>query len=122
MTELEKTPDKLFYTIGEVSRMLDEPVPTLRYWVENYVGFRPRTNKKGNRLFTPSDIKKLKSLKYLVREKKMTLKGAFESLKKNPENIDRNTELFERLNSIKTKMQELQQFLSEKGKDSHSHT
>jgi DNA-binding transcriptional MerR regulator len=42
---------------------------------------RPATNKKGNRLYTMSDIENFKKIYHLVKEKGFTLKGARVELK-----------------------------------------
>ncbi len=118
----EAKPEKLFYTIGEVSKLLGETVPTLRYWTEQFPMLKPRTNKKGNRLFTPEDIELLKRIQFLLREKKMKIKGARESLKLKPDGVARNTELLERLNQVKSTLLSLQQILQEKSKEQSSKT
>ncbi len=118
----EAKAEKLFYTIGEVSKLLGETVPTLRYWTEQFPMLKPRTNKKGNRLFTPEDIELLKRIQFLLREKKMKIKGARESLKLKPDGVARNTELLERLNQVKSTLLSLQQILHEKSKEQSSKT
>ncbi len=41
--------------------MLQVPVSTIRFWENEFDILKPAKNKKGNRLFTPEDIKNLRS-------------------------------------------------------------
>ncbi len=76
----EKSVEKLFYTIGEVSEILGVPVSTVRFWENEFDILKPRKNKKGNRLFMPQDLRNLKIIHTLVKEKGMTLSGAKKQL------------------------------------------
>ena len=71
----EKKVEKLYYSIGEVAEMLEVPVSTVRFWENEFDILKPMKNKKGNRLFTPADIKNLKIIHHLVKEEGMTLAG-----------------------------------------------
>jgi DNA-binding transcriptional MerR regulator len=76
----EKMVEKLFYSIGEVAEMLNVPVSTVRFWENEFDILKPRKNKKGNRLFMPEDLKNLKIIHHLLKEKGMTLAGAKKQL------------------------------------------
>jgi DNA-binding transcriptional MerR regulator len=76
----EKPVEKLFYSIGEVSDILEVPVSTIRFWENEFDILKPRKNKKGNRLFMPEDLKNLKIIHHLLKEKGMTLAGAKKQL------------------------------------------
>ena len=65
--------EKLFYTMGEVAEMFDVNQSLIRYWESQFRVLRPKRNKKGNRLFTPEDIRNLKLIYHLVKERGMTL-------------------------------------------------
>ena len=54
----EKKIEKLYYSIGEVSGMLDVPVSTVRFWENEFDILKPMKNKKGNRMFTANDVEK----------------------------------------------------------------
>jgi DNA-binding transcriptional MerR regulator len=97
----ERKIEKLFYAIGEVAEMLDVPVSTVRFWENEFDILKPRKNKKGNRLFMPDDIKNLKIIYHLVKEKGMTLAGAKKQLSANWEETDYKYEISQSLNNIK---------------------
>ena len=97
----ERKVEKLFYAIGEVAEMLDVPVSTVRFWENEFDILKPRKNKKGNRLFMPDDIKNLKIIYHLVKEKGMTLAGAKKQLSARWEETDYKYEINQSLNNIK---------------------
>src|SRR4051812_44184895 len=72
----EKPIQKMYYTIGEVATMLKVNTSHIRFWSKQFDVIKPATNKKGNRLFTVSDIENFKVIFHLVKEKGFTLKGA----------------------------------------------
>jgi DNA-binding transcriptional MerR regulator len=97
----EKKVEKLFYSIGEVSEMIHVPISTVRFWENEFDILKPRKNKKGNRLFTPEDIKNLKIIHHLVKEKGMTLAGTKKQLSEKWEETDYKNEIRESLKNIK---------------------
>ncbi|MBA4323170.1 MAG: MerR family transcriptional regulator [Odoribacter sp.] len=98
----EKKVEKLFYSIGEVAGMLNVPVSTVRFWENEFDILKPRKNKKGNRLFTPADIKNLKIIHHLVKEKGMTLAGAKKQISGKWEETDYKYEISQSLKSIRS--------------------
>lgn len=105
MEDTDKS-SKLYYTIGEVAEMFQESVPTIRFWENHFKILKPKKNKKGNRLFTPEDIKNLKVIVYLLRERGLTIKGANLEIMKNQDSIERNADLANRLRRIKSLLNE----------------
>jgi DNA-binding transcriptional MerR regulator len=103
----EKKVEKLYYSIGEVAAMFDVPVSTIRFWENEFDILKPMKNKKGNRLFTPADIKNLKILHHLVKEEGMTLSGAKKKLSEKFEETDYKYEINESLQKIKSILLEL---------------
>jgi DNA-binding transcriptional MerR regulator len=97
----EKKVEKLFYSIGEVAEMLNVPISTVRFWENEFDILKPRKNKKGNRLFTAGDIKNLKIIHHLVKEKGMTLAGTKKQLSAKWEETDYKYEIGQTLQNIK---------------------
>jgi len=98
----EKMIEKLYYSIGEAAEMLNVPVSTVRFWENEFDILKPMKNKKGNRLFTPSDIKNLKIIHHLLKEEGMTLSGVKRKLSGRWEETDYKYEINESLQKIKT--------------------
>lgn len=108
---------KIFYSMGEVSEMLDVNPSLLRFWEKKFDILRPKKNKKGNRMFTPEDIRNLKIIYHLVKENGMTLAGAQKRLKQNRADIEREMELSERLHAIKAILLEVKQRIDDETDD-----
>ena len=98
----EKKIEKLYYSIGEVAEMLEVPVSTVRFWENEFEILKPMKNKKGNRLFTPQDIKNLRIIHRLVKEEGMTLSGAKKKLSEKWDETDHKFEITESLEKIKS--------------------
>jgi DNA-binding transcriptional MerR regulator len=93
--------EKLFYSIGEVAEILDVPISTVRFWENEFEILKPMKNKKGNRLFTPADLKNLRIIHRLVKEEGMTLTGARKRLSEKWDDTDRRFEISESLGKIR---------------------
>lgn len=106
--------EKLYYTIGEVADILSENTSLVRFWAEKFPDFiKPARNKKGNRLFTADDLKNLKVIHYLVKERGMTLEGAAKRMKDNKEGVDKSVEVINRLNVVKDELIRISKGLNE---------
>lgn len=68
--------EKLYFSISEVSRIVDEESYVLRYWEKEFPFLSPRKNNAGNRAYTLKDIKTVKAIQHLLRNQKMTLAEA----------------------------------------------
>ena len=88
---------KRYYGIGEVSSMFKVNVSLIRFWENEFDILKPKKNGKGDRLFRPEDIKNLQLIHLLLREKKYSIAGAKDFLKKNK----KNEEAFAVIESLK---------------------
>jgi len=103
----EKKTEKLFYSIGEVAGILNVPVSTVRFWENEFDILKPRKNKKGNRLFMPEDLKNLRIIHHLVKEKGMTLAGAKKQVAEKWQETDYKFEVRESLTGIRELLAEI---------------
>ncbi|KQR91090.1 transcriptional regulator [Chryseobacterium sp. Leaf180] len=106
-------PDKLYYSIGEVARAFDVNASLIRYWEGEFPVIKPKKNKKGNRYFTPEDIKNLQIIYHLVKEKGYTLDGAKIALTTNSR-ISETVTLIDRLEFVKAELLKLKDSLADK--------
>lgn len=106
-------PDKLYYSIGEVANAFNVNTSLIRYWEQEFPILKPRKNKKGNRYFTPEDIKNLKIIYHLVKEKGYTLDGARIALVTN-EKIKEQVSMIDRLEFVKSELNKLKNSLIDK--------
>ncbi|HOO42560.1 MAG TPA: MerR family transcriptional regulator [Bacteroidales bacterium] len=104
--------DKMYYTIGEVAEMLGESTSLVRFWSTTYSEFiKPVRNKKGNRLFTATDVANYKIIHHLVKERGMTLEGARKRMHDNKEGEDRTIDIMASLNKIKAQLVEIRDMI-----------
>lgn len=73
---------KLYYSIGEVSKMFDVNTSLIRFWEKEFSILKPKKNAKGNRLFTQKDVDNLHIIYNLVKERGFTLEGAKKKAKR----------------------------------------
>ena len=67
---------KLYYSIGEVSKMTELKAYVLRYWETEFKQLKPPKNRAGNRTYRQSDIDLILYIKDLLYTKKFTIEGA----------------------------------------------
>jgi DNA-binding transcriptional MerR regulator len=96
---------KQYYTMGEVAEMFRVNQSLLRFWEAEFSILQPKKNKKGDRYFRPVDIKNLHLIYHLLRQRKYTIEGAKDFLKKN-------SKAEEKFETIK-KLEEVKRFLLE---------
>jgi DNA-binding transcriptional MerR regulator len=96
-----KDDEKMFYSIGEVSKMFGVNASLIRFWEREFPSLKPFKNKNGTRYFTKSDIETLHTIFYLVKECGYTLQGAKEQLKANKGGIEKKAEIHASLSRIK---------------------
>ena len=104
---------KLLYSMGEVTEMFDVNASLIRYWESKFDCIKPHKNKKGNRMFTPSDIENFKLIYHLVKEKGMTLEGANSAMKRRNKSVKRDVSILERLQNIRAMLLEVRESLGD---------
>ena len=67
---------KLYYSIGEVSKMVGLKSYVLRYWETEFKQLSPPKNRAGNRTYRQKDIDLILKIKDLLHGKKFTIEGA----------------------------------------------
>jgi len=97
---------KQYYSIGDVAAMFKENTSLIRYWEKEFTILKPKKNKKGDRFFRPEDIKNLKMIYHLLRERKYTIEGAKEFIKHNKAAGEKH-EMIEALEKVKIFLLEL---------------
>ena len=97
---------KKYYAIGLVAEMFKVNQSLIRFWENEFDILKPRKNGKGDRLFRPEDIKNLKLIYHLLRERKYTMEGAKDYLKQN-KRAEEKFVLIESLQKLKDFLNEL---------------
>lgn len=96
--------EKLYYSISEVAEIFDINQSNLRFWEKEFKQLKPKRNKGNTRFYTNDDIQLIKTIKFLVEDKKLTLDGAKQQLSQKKDAIAKQQEIVERLRSIKTEL------------------
>lgn len=91
---------KMYYPIGTVAEMFKVNQSLIRFWENEFDILKPKKNRKGDRLFRPEDIKSLQLIYHLMRERKYTMEGAKDYLRKR-KNVQEKFEMVESLKKLK---------------------
>jgi DNA-binding transcriptional MerR regulator len=83
-------------TIGEVAKDLNlidletgkAKTYVLRFWEKEFPQLRPKLRAKGRRYYTPENVKLLKKIQYLLKDKGLTIKGAKKIIENNFNDIE----------------------------------
>ena len=97
---------KMYYPMSAVADMFKVNQSLLRFWENEFDILKPRKNGKGDRLFRPEDVKNIKLIYHLLRERKYTMEGAKDFLKKNKK-AEENFAMIESLKQLKGFLNEL---------------
>jgi len=111
MPKLKKNIEKIFYPIGEVAQMYKVNVSLIRFWENEFDILKPKKNKKGNRMFTKTDLENLDVIFHLVKERGFTLDGAKKKLKENKKDTIDNISIIKKLKEIRTFLVDLREEL-----------
>jgi DNA-binding transcriptional MerR regulator len=105
--EDEVLDQKLYYSITEVAKWFKVNASLLRYWENEFDILKPRKNRKGDRLFRPEDVRNLKVIFYLLRNRKFSIEGAKKYLRNNRKQVDNNLHIIESLTKFRSFLLEL---------------
>lgn len=109
----KELPFKIFYKIGETSRIVGVEPYVLRYWETEFPFLKPKKTKTGQRLYTKKDIEMLFLIKKMLYEDKYTIEGVRQKLGKIYRMTSKETltkqDIIER---VKYKLKEILKMLS----------
>ena len=111
-----------YKTIGEVARILNLidkrkgslSTHTIRFWEKEFKQIKPKIFSGNRRYYDENSVNVLKKIKYLLKEKGMTLKGVKKVLNSTDSDIDElyNTSINQK-DVIKSKIIKIKKILSE---------
>lgn len=76
----EEIPDKLYFRIGEVSKLAGIKPYVLRFWETEFPGLGPKKSGTGHRLYRRKEVELVLEIKHLLYEKRYTIEGARKAL------------------------------------------
>lgn len=118
-----RTRKKLFYKIGEVSKICEVETHVLRYWETVFSRLKPVKNRAGQRIYRRTDLELVEEIKKLLYEQGFTIAGANAKLLADGYGGKEDMVLFSQslsasqrrtLQEMKRELTELEQLLSKK--------
>src|SRR5436853_4437104 len=82
-SEAPEIPDKLYFRIGDVSRLAKVKPYVLRFWESEFPGLGPKKSGTGHRLYRRKDVELVLEIKRLLYDKRYTIEGARKILDKS---------------------------------------
>lgn len=76
-------PDKVYFRIGEVSRLAQTKPYVLRYWETEFPTLRPGKTRTGHRVYRRKDVETVFEIKRLLYNEGFTIEGARKQLAGN---------------------------------------
>jgi DNA-binding transcriptional MerR regulator len=73
-------PDKLYFRIGEVSRLCRLPAYVLRFWETEFAQLKPTKSSTGQRMYRRNDVETALRIKQLLYNEGFTIPGARQQL------------------------------------------
>lgn len=99
--------NKRYYTMGDIATAFGVNQSLIRFWDKEFDILKPKKNAKGNRLFTPEDVKNFQLIYHLVKERGFTLEGAKIHLKEGQKKSLDKLEIISKLEVIKAQLQNI---------------
>ena len=107
-------PEKAYFRIGEVSKILNVEPHVIRYWETEFSTVKPVRTKTAQRLYRKKDVQELVNIRDLLYFQRFTIDGAKKQLskmrgKEEPEKVDDEEE---KLILIKRELQQIKNIIS----------
>ncbi|MBS1779035.1 MAG: MerR family transcriptional regulator [Bacteroidetes bacterium] len=103
--------DKQYYTIGEVAVLFNVRTSNIRFWTKEF-DLKVRTTRKGDRLYTPEQVREINTIYHLVKERGFTIAGARAKLKDNKKAAVNAVDLKKSLTQLRSKLLQIRNKLS----------
>ena len=92
---------RLYYSIAEVSELLDVPQYTLHYWEREFEQLKPKRNEKGKRFYTQDDVEIIRKIIFLRDNEKLKVSGIKHRLNTNKSDVEIKQEIINRLKKLR---------------------
>lgn len=102
-TPPQPSPNKLFYRIGEISRLTGLEQYVLRYWETEFPQINPDKGKSGQRLYTKKNLDTILLIKQMLYKDGYTIAGARRKLNSKADQ-DKTSAVIE---SVKRELREI---------------
>lgn len=113
MSDLIDNDKKLYYSISEVSQILELKETLLRFWEKEFPQIAPRKGSRGIRRYTKEDIETIRTIRDLVKGRGLKIAAAREVLKQNKQGTANPIEAVQRLRAIREELVAIKQALGD---------
>ncbi len=115
-------PDKLYFKIGEVSKLAEVAPHVLRYWESEFSGIKPKRATSKQRLYRREDVELILVIKNLLHEQGYTIAGARKLIQETAQLSDialqkKKATTASKLSSIKQELIDLKEKLQTENKE-----
>lgn len=110
MDQLPQIPDKLYFSIGEVSKLCDLKTHVLRYWEQEFIQLAPAKRRGNRRYYQRKDVMLIRHIKALLYDQGYTIEGAKSQLSQAQTNTTHSPFAYQ---SLKDTITELEGVLEE---------
>lgn len=104
-------PDKNYFRIGEVSKILGVEPYVVRYWESEFRTVRPERTRSDQRLYRKKDVEQLLTIKNLLYGEMFTIAGARKKLTDINRGGNRSADESGRLIDIKKRLKEIKEIV-----------
>ncbi len=80
LPETQEIPNKLYFRIGDVSKLAGVKPYVLRYWETEFSQLRPKKSGTNQRLYPRKEVELILEIKRLLYDKRFTIEGARKAL------------------------------------------
>jgi DNA-binding transcriptional MerR regulator len=117
--DLPIIPDKLYFTISEVSYLCAVKAYVLRYWEQEFSQLKPIKRRGNRRYYQQRDILLVRQIKKLLYEDGFTIEGARSQLSLAPQAVSQSIKVSVTLKKMIAELESVLQNLQAEIKVSH---
>ncbi|MEN6510182.1 MAG: MerR family transcriptional regulator [Smithella sp.] len=105
-------PEKSYFRIGEVSKILNVEPYVIRYWESEFKTVKPVRTKTSQRLYRKKDVQELLTIRNLLYQQRFTINGAKKQLMKMRDHDESTATANEKLIYIKKELEQIRKIMS----------
>jgi DNA-binding transcriptional MerR regulator len=105
-------PEKSYFRIGEVSKILNVEPYVIRYWESEFKTVKPVRTKTSQRLYRKKDVQELLTIRNLLYQQRFTINGAKKQLMKMRDQDESTATANEKLIYIKKELEQIRKIMS----------
>ena len=117
--DLPAIPDKLYFTISEVSNLCGVQAYVLRYWEQEFPTLKPVKRRGNRRYYQQQDILLVRQIRKLLYEDGFTIEGARSQLSNTPDSVSQSVKVSAMVKKVIAELESVLQNLRTEMNTSH---